>query len=130
MQKNDDLYALIYNRVSSVQQESDGSGLMSQEQRCIKYGESKGYMVDKDRIFHDTFSGGGDFMKRPAMRELLEYIDTHSDKKYVVIFDDLKRFARDTKFHIELRGAFNVRKVRVECLILKILQRGILSKQF
>lgn len=117
MKKNDtQLYALIYNRVSSVQQESEGSGLESQEQRCIKYAESKDYIVEKERIFHDTFSGGGDFMRRPAMRDLLEYIDNNPQKKYVVIFDDLKRFARDTKFHIELRGAFNVRKAKVECL--------------
>ena len=48
MKKNDtQLHALIYNRVSSLQQESEGSGLESQEQRCIKYAESKGYIVEK-----------------------------------------------------------------------------------
>ncbi|KKQ34614.1 MAG: Resolvase-like protein [Candidatus Nomurabacteria bacterium GW2011_GWB1_37_5] len=113
---NSQKYALIYNRVSSTQQETEGSGLISQEQRCIKYAESKGYVVEKERIFHDTFSGGGDFMRRPAMRELLEYIDENPHKNFVVVFDDLKRFARDTKFHIELRSAFNVRKAQVECL--------------
>ncbi len=114
--KQEKLIALIYNRVSSVQQETEGSGLLSQEHRCIQYAESKGYIVEKERIFHDTFSGGGDFMRRPAMRELLEYIDDNPKDNYVVIFDDLKRFARDTKFHIELRSEFNVRKVKVECL--------------
>jgi site-specific DNA recombinase len=115
--KNDDpFYALIYTRVSSIQQESEGSGLESQEQRCVKYAQSKSYIVDKEKIFHDTFSGGGDFMRRPAMSDLLNYIDNHVGKRYVVIFDDLKRFARDTKFHIELRSAFNLRKVKVECL--------------
>jgi len=114
---NEQKYALIYNRVSSAQQEKEGSGLISQEHRCVKYAESKGYIVEKN--FHDTFTGGGDFMKRPAMRELLEYIDKHQDKCFVVIFDDLKRFARDTKFHIELRGAFTLRKTQVECLNFK-----------
>ncbi len=114
--QNEKLHALIYNRVSSSQQETEGSGLLSQEHRCIQYAESKGYAVEKEMIFHDTFSGGGDFMRRPAMRDLLEYIDNHPKKNYVVIFDDLKRFARDTKFHIELRSVFNVRKVKVECL--------------
>jgi hypothetical protein len=33
-----------------------------------------------------------------------------------VIFDDLKRFARDTLFHFELRQAFELRNARVECL--------------
>ena len=117
MNKNESaLYALIYNRVSSQQQETDGSGLNSQEHRCIVYSENKGYIVEKENIFHDTFSGGGDFMRRPAMRQLLAHIDKNPQRKYVVVFDDLKRFARDTKFHIELRSAFNVRKVKVECL--------------
>lgn len=117
MQKNDkELHALIYNRVSSIQQSSDGSGLESQEHRCLKYAQDKGYIVDSELVFPDTFSGGGDFMRRPAMRDLLNYIDNNPGKRYVVIFDDLKRFARDTKFHIELRSAFNVRKVKVECL--------------
>src|ERR1022692_2646865 len=118
MHKNDQQkYALIYNRVSSAQQETEGSGLISQEHRCVKYAESKGYIVERN--FHDTITGGGDFMKRPAMRELLEYVDNTPNKSFVVIFDDLKRFARDTKFHIELRGAFNLRKTQVECLNFK-----------
>jgi len=119
MNNNDTkLYALIYNRVSSTQQESDGSGLISQRQRCITYAENKGYIIGEQTeiVFRDTFTGGGDFMRRPAMRKLLEYIDKNPRRNYVVIFDDLKRFARDTKFHIELRSAFNARKVKVECL--------------
>lgn len=112
------LYALIYNRVSSAQQETDGSGLISQKQRCISYAENKGYIIENETeiVFRDTFTGGGDFMRRPAMRKLLEYVDRNPRRKYVVVFDDLKRFARDTKFHIELRSAFNARKVKVECL--------------
>ncbi|MCX6712507.1 MAG: recombinase family protein, partial [Candidatus Vogelbacteria bacterium] len=67
----------------------------------------------------DSFSGGGDFMARPAMRELLSYIDKNPTQKYVVIFDDLKRFARDTKFHIQLRLEFKARDVSVHCLNFK-----------
>ena len=37
----------------------------------------------------------------------------------MVIFDDLKRFARDTEFHIALRRAFQRRKARIECLNFK-----------
>jgi len=115
-ENKEQLHALIYNRVSSKQQEVDGTGLISQEHRCIVYAENKGYIVKKENVFHDQFSGGGDFMKRPAMKQLLGFIDTHRKERYVVIFDDLKRFARDTKFHIELRSAFNIRNVKVECL--------------
>jgi len=44
-------------------------------------------------------------MNRPAMKEMIEYICQNPHKRFVVIFDDLKRFARDTEFHIKLRSA-------------------------
>jgi hypothetical protein len=55
-------------------------------------------------------------MNRPAMREMLAYIDAHPHKKFVVDFDDLKRFARDTVFHLKLRSAFKARDVIPRCL--------------
>ena len=76
-----------------------------------------GYHVEA--VFPDDVSGGGDFMKRPGMVALLSYLDAQPGKKYVIIFDDLKRFARDTEFHIALRRAFQVRGARVECLNFK-----------
>lgn len=105
---------LIYARVSSKRQELEGSGRESQEHRCkvdlasigVKYGKS----------FIDTFSGGGDFMKRPAMREMIAYIDAHPHKKFVAVFDDLKRFARDTEFHLKLRTTLKARDVLPRCL--------------
>ena len=55
-------------------------------------------------------------MNRPAMQEMLHYIDKHPHKNYTVIFDDLKRFARDTVFHLKLRAALQMRNVKPECL--------------
>lgn len=110
-------WALPYCRVSSKKQEEDGLGLESQEHRLRDHCRQKGYPVV--RAFRDTFTGGGDFMDRPAMRELLSFIDDHSlqpGECYVVVFDDLKRFARDVEFHWRLRKAFSSRSVEVECL--------------
>ncbi|MCF6200384.1 MAG: recombinase family protein [Hyphomicrobiaceae bacterium] len=106
--------AVIYCRVSSKSQEEDGHGLESQETRCREHARSKGYEVEA--IFLDTITGGGDFMKRLGMVALLSYLDAQPDIPYVVIFDDLKRFARDTRFHLDLRDAFRLRGARVECL--------------
>ena len=106
--------ALIYCRVSSERQKTEGHGLESQEQRCRLYAEQKGYQVEK--VFKDSITGAGDFMKRPAMRAALEYIDSHPHQNYVIIFDDLKRFARDTVFHLKLRMELRGRGVRPECL--------------
>lgn len=106
--------ALIYCRVSSAKQRLEGGGLDSQEHRCRQYADSKGYAVEM--VFPDDSSGGGDFMKRPGMMSLLAYLSAQPGKPYVVIFDDLKRFARDTEFHIKLRREFAERGARIECL--------------
>lgn len=105
--------AVIYCRVSDKKQKTDGHGLESQEHRCRQFAESKGYAVEA--VFPDDITGGGDFMERPGMRAMLAYLDGQAGKPYVVIFDDLKRFARDTESHIQLRREFAERGARVEC---------------
>jgi site-specific DNA recombinase len=106
--------ALIYCRVSDRKQKTGGHGLESQEHRCRQYAKERGLSVEM--VFPDDITGGGDFMKRPAMRALLAYLDSEKERTYVVIFDDLKRFARDTEFHIKLRREFAKRGASVECL--------------
>ncbi len=59
-------------------------------------------------------------MKRPGMVALLSYLDAQPGRSYVVIFDDLKRFARDTEFHLKLRREFAVRGATIECLNFRI----------
>ena len=81
--------ALIYCRVSSDRQATEGHGLDGQEQRCREYASRQGYVVEK--VFRDSFSGGGDFMNRPAMSQLIEYLDKNPSIRFAVIFDDLKR---------------------------------------
>ena len=109
--------AVIYCRVSSRAQEAEGHGLQSQETRCRQHAASKGY--DVAAVFPDTITGGGDFMQRPGMVALLSFLDAQPDDNFVVIFDDLKRFARDTRFHLDLREAFRLRGARIECLNFK-----------
>lgn len=109
--------AVIYCRVSSRAQESEGHGLESQETRCRQHADQKGY--DVMAVFPDTISGGGDFMQRPGMVSLLAFLDAQPEDRFVVIFDDLKRFARDTRFHLDLREAFRKRHATIECLNFK-----------
>lgn len=113
-EKSGPIRALIYCRVSTTRQKTEGAGLVSQEHRCRQYAEMKGYAVDA--VFPDDASGGGDFMKRPGMCAMLAYLDAQKGERFVVIFDDLKRFARDTEFHFKLRHAFAERGATVECL--------------
>ena len=106
--------AIIYCRVSSKKQREEGSGLDSQEHRCREYAEEKGYQVAA--MFPDDVSGGGDFMNRPGMVALLAFLDASPHENYVVIFDDLKRYARDTEFHLKLKREMLARNARRECL--------------
>lgn len=109
--------AVIYCRVSSTKQKEEGSGLDTQEHRCRQFAAMNGFEVDA--VFPDDISGGGDYLKRPGMMALLAYIDAQPDETYTVIFDDLKRLARDREFHFKLRSAFRKRGVNVECLNYK-----------
>jgi len=89
--------AVIYCRVSSKKQKLEGKGLKSQADRCRDYCEERNYRVTK--VFGDDITGSGDFMKRPEMKKLIDYLSKNNHKDFVVVFDDLKRFARDTQFH-------------------------------
>jgi site-specific DNA recombinase len=115
--KNINKIALIYTRVSSSGQETDGTGNKSQEVRCREFAKENHWEVES--VFTDTFTGGGDFMERPAMKKLLDHLEINKIKEYIVIFDDLKRFARDTEFHIRLRTTFKKYKVQLSCLNFK-----------
>ena len=106
--------AIIYCRVSSVKQSTEGHGLDSQEHRCREYAQREGYEVVK--VFRDSFTGSGDFMNRPAMSSLLGFLDENPATNFIVIFDDLKRFARDVEFHFKLRFAFKARGATLFCL--------------
>lgn len=112
--ENQTSQALIYCRVSDKKQKLEGHGLDSQEHRCRQYAALQGY--DIERVFPDDVTGEGDFMKRPGMVALLNHLDENRDMDYVVIFDDLKRFARDRDFHFKLRAALAARGAKVECL--------------
>jgi len=92
--------ALIYCRVSSERQVTEGNGLTSQEQRCRQYALNKKYEVKK--VFADEGVSGGLF-DRPAMLQLIEYLDKHIDEQFIIIFDDLARFARDLQVHLKLK---------------------------
>ncbi|MEO1046393.1 MAG: recombinase family protein [Pseudomonadota bacterium] len=110
MTQNNKQQAVIYCRISDKGQ----TGLGSQEHRCRQYAEAKEYEVAA--VFHDKVTGEGDFMKRQAMVELLNFLDDNPQTNFVVIFDDLRRFARDTVFHLILRDEMKKRGAIRECL--------------
>jgi len=107
---SDTKLAIIYCRVSDPGQ----TGLGSQEQRCNQYAHLKEYTVVG--TVHDSVTGGGNFLKRGGMVALLTFMDKHPERNFIVIFDDLKRYARDTEFHLHLRRVMLERGAIRECL--------------
>ncbi len=95
------IYGLIYCRVSSDRQATEGHGLESQEQRCREYAKLNGFIVDK--VFADSASGGGEYTSRKKQVALLEYVKAHPNKVFVVIIDDISRFARDVQGHTQFK---------------------------
>jgi site-specific DNA recombinase len=91
--------AVIYCRVSSTKQVSQGDGLRSQETRCREYASYRGYEVVE--VFRDDASGGS--IDRPAMKEMLRYFRKHRADGYVCLIDAIDRFSRDIRGHWDLR---------------------------
>ena len=103
--------AIIYSRVSSKRQVTEGHGNDSQEQRCKQYAEFKGYEVIK--TFRDEGVSGG-IIDRPGMRNLLEFLDGRKGDQVVVVFDDIKRLARDIEGHFTLKTSICTRNAVIE----------------
>jgi len=98
----------------------DGDGLNSQHHRCLAHAAQRGYHVEKS--FLESVSGGLDITERPAIQDLLHYLDKHSasGNRYVVVFDDHKRFSRSTAIHILLKQELYKRGARIEFLNFSI----------
>src|SRR6185437_609440 len=107
--------AVIYCRVSSKRQVVEGHGLDSQEKLCRNYAESNGHNVIA--VFKEKGIKGALF-EREAMQELLTFLEENDSNnpndKIVVIFDDLKRFARDVPVHFKLKTEIYGRNAVVE----------------
>ena len=104
------LPCVIYCRVSSRKQLTEGDGLNGQEKRCHDYAVLKGYAV-RGVFREEAVSGGSE--NRPAMQTMLTFLDQQHGE-VVVIVDDLKRFARDVELHFDLKLALMQRGGRLE----------------
>jgi len=91
---------VIYCRVSSVKQTMDGAGLSSQERSCRDYAQQCRMQVED--VFTDVISGASS--NRPGMNQLLDFLNRVDARDYMVIVDDVSRFARDVGAHTELRN--------------------------
>jgi DNA invertase Pin-like site-specific DNA recombinase len=90
--------AIVYCRVSSDRQASEGHGLDGQERRCREYAVSHGLTVS--HVFRDEGASGGT-IDRPALQEMFAYLRRHRNVD-MVLFEDVSRIARDMSAHIQI----------------------------
>ena len=95
--------AVIYARVSSTKQATQGDGLNSQDTRCREYAKYKGYQVIES--FADDMSGS--LATRPGMQDMLKFIRKRKKFGTIVIIDDISRLARGIEAHLKLRTALS-----------------------
>ncbi len=100
MSENTRTKAVIYCRVSSLQQTTQGTGLESQETRCREFADYRGYEVIE--TFTDEMSGSA--VSRPGMQAMLKFLRLKRKQELVVIIDDISRLARGLEAHLRLRG--------------------------
>jgi site-specific DNA recombinase len=91
--------AIVYCRVSTRRQDADGGGLDSQEAVSREYAARQGYEVVA--VFQDKMTGK--VRDRPGLRALLAFLRKHRREAITIVIDDLDRFGRHLKHHLELR---------------------------
>lgn len=83
--------AAIYCRVSTEDQEREGTSLQSQLEACKKLADKKGYEVEDQHIIREIYSGLT--IDRPDLPKLKDWI--HGGEVDAVIIYDSDRFSRD-----------------------------------
>jgi site-specific DNA recombinase len=81
----------LYMRVSTDRQE-DGSSLQTQEEGCRRVALERGYVVDEEQVYRETFSGIH-LWERPQLTALREAIRQHLID--VVLVHSIDRLARN-----------------------------------
>ena len=84
--------AAIYVRVSTGQQEEEGSSLETQEERCRAFATERGYDLDEEHVYREVHTGV-ELWERPELTALREAV-RRRDVDVVVAYA-IDRLSRD-----------------------------------
>lgn len=107
---------IIYCRVSSRKQVTEGNGLDNQEQQCRAWARNHGHAVEKVFI-EPGISGETD--NRPAYNEMLRFL-MRNRNNYIVLAYDINRFARNSTLYGLLRRDLKKMGHTIQTLTLRI----------
>lgn len=100
----------IYCRVSTEDQEKEGTSLITQMEACVKYCQEKGYEIT--RKFSEAYSGLS--LDRPRLNELRELV--RSDDFDIVVVYCLDRLSRDPTHGVILFQELEKHHVAIEAV--------------
>ena len=107
--------AVIYTRVSTEEQAQDDRYSLGVQQRlCREYADREGLQVTK--VFEDPGKSATN-MKRPALRDMTDYISDKGDI-YAVLVQDTDRLARNTLDHLTIMALLQ----KANCKLISISQ--------
>jgi site-specific DNA recombinase len=102
------LKAAVYCRVSTDDQDKEGTSLQTQLEACLEYCGKKGYQVA--RKFSETYSGLT--LERPELRQLRELV--RSNEFGVIVIYCLDRLSRNATHGVILRDEFDKHYIVLE----------------
>ncbi|MGL5965408.1 MAG: recombinase family protein [Fusobacteriaceae bacterium] len=101
---------VIYCRVSSIKQSTEGHGLESQEERCQKKAQSLGLQVLE--VYKESITGST--LAREQFQSMLSLCKKNAG--LTIIIDDISRYSRDTIQGLETMKIIEKLNCRVICL--------------
>lgn len=100
---------IIYNRVSTKEQEKNWVSLDYQLDSCLKFAKTNSIKVDEKDIFQEVYSGA--FFDRPKLSEILKLIKTKEYDCIIVLRRD--RLARNVWIFNQIKDLFDSHWVKI-----------------
>ncbi len=103
--------AVVYTRVSTEEQAKENHYSLDAQKRICTELASKGGLTIVE-FFEDAGKSGTNIKGRPALREMLAYIEEHKDITTVLV-QDTDRIARNTEDHLAIKALLKRNNARL-----------------
>ena len=96
---------ILYCRVSSDEQKTEGLSLEHQERTLRAFCEQAGYVVIRE-AYHEDYSAKHFDMQRPEIKKIYHYCQAHPGEVDLVLFLRWDRYSRNVEFAFTYKRLF------------------------